>query len=142
MNHSKDYNIREELKTPLQGHISQQTAYIDELYKDIRSPNRNQRKRYWIESDDRLPRSRERLVTQTMDLSKDDLIWNIPTRYVYSWVECLYLDHDDHVDSYGFHKRTFTFIQVKNMKDLFSSVLDDDQKHIVNGLLDMYKEKR
>ncbi len=150
MNSSKSYNIREELKTPLHGHVSQETAYIDEFYDlGMRAGFAIGPKRYWIERGDCLPGTRkagrdkvgERLVTQTSIPKKNNSVWNGPKRYIYNWVECLYLKHDGHVDSYGFHRKTFNIVQVKTMKELFFSVLDEHQKHIIEGLLDMYGRK-
>lgn len=127
-----DYNIREEFKTSLQGHISLETAYIVESYPYGRM---RCRKKYWIEH----IKGRDRLVEQTSNPKKDNLVWNKPKKSTYNWVECLYLDQKGHVQSYGIDKCYVNLKQVEIMKDLFYSVLNDTQKNIVDQLIDLLK---
>lgn len=131
--YSVEYDIRKELETPLQGHTSLETAYIVESYPYGRM---RCRKRYWIEH----IKGKDRLVEQTSNPKKDNLFWNKPKKSTYNWIECLYLDKNNHVQSYGIYKTYVNLKQVEIMKDLFYSILDEDQKQIVDALIKAYKK--
>jgi hypothetical protein len=84
----------------LQGHTSQQTAYLVEDYpygRQLRC-----RIRYWIDTATRgAKKGQQRFMRQTTDARRDNSTWNKPHASTYTLLTVMYLDGDDHVQWTG-----------------------------------------
>lgn len=80
------------MRTPLYGHVSEETAHITADYPYgfwLRC-----RRREWIEE----TKHGFRMVTQTSNPKLDNEVWNKPTKSTYARIGgCLYMDDEKHV---------------------------------------------
>ena len=114
--------------TVLNGHTDQQTAHVINDYPYGRTLRC--RRRCWIETaTDGRAKGTQRFVTQTTNPKVSGEVWNKPKPSTYAPLVVMYLDEDDHIDTWRASTYLYPAMDARaRLMGIYDQLTDSDRK--------------